>query len=238
MDLNGKVALVTGATSGIGKETAKALSNAGAKLVLTGRRESLLKELADELGAAECLAGDITDPSLPERLVALAQEKFGGLDILVNNAGMMLTAGVGEVDIEEVTAMVRVNVEAAFRVAYTALKVMTSKGSGFVVNVSSIAGYKTGPGTAAYNGTKFAVEAFSDALRIELADTGVQVAAIAPGTVATNLYDSWSEQDKEYMFSGGALDAADIARAICFILQQPEHMTVARMLAVPRKQPI
>ena len=237
MELQDKVVIVTGANSGIGAATARLLDTQGAKLVLTARNREALEKTASELKKAHIVAGDLTDPALPDKVLAEAQSVFGDVDVLINNAGMMIYAPVAEIDIDKMALMIRVNVEATFRMAYAAAKAMVPRKTGFILNTSSQAGYRTTPGIAAYNGSKVAVEFFSDSLRMELAETGVRVAALAPGTVRTALYDDWGDEGKDAAFAGGALDATDIARAILFVLQQPDHMTVARMLALPAKSP-
>jgi NADP-dependent 3-hydroxy acid dehydrogenase YdfG len=238
MELQGKVALITGASSGIGKAIARDLDAAGMKLVLTARSQDKLEQLASTLNQAEIFAGEITAPEIPQQLVDFALDKFGQLDVLLNNAGVMTVGAIEDVDIEAICQMVRLNVESVYRMAYTVLRHFKKVGSGFLINTSSIAGLKTAPQYGAYNGTKFAVEAFTDALRVELAGTGIKVAAIAPGTVDTGLYDSWSKDDKDYITSGGALQPEDIARCVRFILEQPEHILIPRLLAVPTNQPV
>ena len=237
MELKGKVVIVTGASSGIGAATAKLLNAEGAKLVLTDRDEAGLEKTASELETVHTVVADLTDSAAPLKLIAEAQTEFGDVDVLVNNAGMMIYAPVTEIDLDKMALMIRVNVEACFRMAYAVAQKMVVRKSGFILNTSSQAGYRTTPGIAAYNGSKAAVEFFSDSLRMELAETGVRVAAIAPGTVKTALYDGWSEGGRDAAFAGGALEATDIARAILFILKQPEHVTLARMLALPARSP-
>ncbi|MBW4605431.1 MAG: SDR family oxidoreductase [Calothrix sp. FI2-JRJ7] len=238
MELMGKVALITGASSGIGKAIAQELDTAGVKLVLTARSQGKLEEIASTLKQAQVFAGEITDPDVPQKLLDFALEKFGQLDIVLNNAGVMTVGSIEEVDIEAICNMVRLNVESLFRMAYTVTRHFKKVGSGFLINTSSIAGLKTAPRYGAYNGTKYAVEAFTDALRMELAGTGIKVAAIAPGTVDTGLYDHWNQEDKSYINSGGALQAGDIARSVRFILEQPDNVLIPRMLVVPANQPV
>lgn len=238
MELQNKVVIITGASGGIGEAIACDLDAAGMSLVLTARSKDKLDKLGSKLKNAVVVAGEVTDPALPQTLLETAIRKFGRCDVLINNAGVMSVGAIQEVDIEKMCEMVRINVEACFRTAYTLLKHFKAQNSGYVINTSSIAGLKTGAYLAAYNGTKFAVEAFSDALRLEVAGTGIGVAAVAPGTVATGLYQGWDEAHKDAMFSGGALEPADIARCVRFILEQPSHVRVPRLLCVPAAQPI
>lgn len=238
MDLQNKVALITGASSGIGKAIAQDLDKAGMKLVLTARSQDKLDELAASVQQAKVFAGAITDPDIPQKLLDTALEAFGQLDVVINNAGAMAVGSIEEVDIEAICQMVRLNVESVYRMAYIALRHFKQAGSGFIINTSSIAGLKTSPKAGAYSGTKYAVEAFTDALRMELAGTGIKVAAIAPGTVDTGLYDHWVTNDKNWVMTGGALQPDDIARCVRFILEQPDHVLIPRMLAVPINQPV
>ncbi len=238
MELQNKVALITGASSGIGKAIAQALDAAGMRLILTARSQDKLEQIASSLSQAKVFAGAITDSEIPQKLVDFALENYGQLDVVLNNAGVMTVGSIEDVDIEAVCQMVRLNVESVYRMAYTVLRHFKTVGSGFLINTSSIAGLKTAPRYAAYNGTKYAVEAFTDALRMELAGTGIKVAAIAPGTVDTGLYDQWSQDDKSYITSGGALQPEDIARCVRFILEQPDHVLIPRLLAVPTNQPV
>lgn len=238
MNLQNKVALITGASSGIGKAIAKELDQAGMKLVLTARSQDKLDQLAASLNDSVAYAATITDSDAPQDLVDFAIATFGRLDVVINNAGAMTVGAIEEVDIEAVCQMVRLNVESVYRLAYVALRHFKQAGSGFLINTSSIAGLKTTPKNAAYNGTKFAVEAFTDALRMELAGTGIKVAAIAPGTVDTGLYDHWGQSDKNWVMSGGVLQPEDIARAVRIVLEQPDHVLIPRMLVVPTNQPV
>lgn len=238
MDLKDKVALITGASSGIGKAIARDLDDAGMKLILTARSESKLKELAASCKNAKIFAGSITEPDIPQKLLDFATSSFGQLDLLVNNAGMMNVGRIEEIDIDKICMMARLNVESVYRMAYTVLKHFKKTGSGFLINTSSIGGLKTAPTYGAYNGTKYAVEAFTDSLRMELAGTGIKVAAIAPGTVETGLYDNWNRENKSQVKSGGVLQPEDIARCVRFILEQPDGVLIPRLLVVPRDLPV
>ncbi len=243
MKLINKVAIITGATGGIGAATARLLSEKGVKLVLTGRSEEKLKKLADELDNAIFMAGDITDPHLPEKLMNLALDTYEQLDILFNNAGLMEVSSIEEANIEKMCLMVRVNFEALVRMGYTAMKHFVTQNSGFLLNTSSIAGTKTAATMGAYSGTKFAVEAFTDGIRQDVSQKNangatIGVSCIAPGTVNTGLFDSWDEKKRDYVHSGGALDPEDIARTVLFILEQPEQVTISHISVFPLASPI
>jgi len=240
MQLNESVGIITGASSGIGKATAKLLGDAGMKLVVTARRKDALDELVGAIdGEAVAVAGDIADESVPQQLIDAAIEQFGRLDFVFNNAGIMNIGSVEEVDINDMIKMIQVNVEALTRLTYLALKHFKQQGGGYVINTSSIVGTKTRPGIGVYSGTKYFVEAFTEALRMELAGSGVRVAAIEPGIVDTELQNHWTEAQKEPIRQVERwLDPEDIARAVKFMLEQPDHVAIPTMLVTPADQPM
>jgi len=236
--LDGQVAIITGATSGIGLATAEALARDGVRLVLHGRREALLAGHAARLPGTIHLAGDIADPATPARLVAMALERFGRLDIAFNNAGLIAQGGVAEIDLDAVTRMIRVNVEAATRFAYTTLKHFVAQGTGQLLNTSSVLGTKTRPLSGAYSGTKFAIEALSEALRMELAGTGVRVMCVEPGLVVTDLHRDHAVRPEVVQKIARPLRPEDVAAAVVFALKQPAHVLVPRVLVLPADQAI
>jgi len=183
MNLAGKVAIVTGSSAGIGAAIARNLSEAGAKLVLTARREDRLKEMQASLpNESAILAADIGAPEAADQLLALAQERFGRADILVNNAGILSTNPIDLIDIELMAKMIQVNFEAVMRLSYTFGRAFKAQGEGAIINVSSIGGSLTVPTWGVYCAVKAAVETFSESLRIELGSSGVKVGIVAPGS--------------------------------------------------------
>ncbi len=240
MDLKDKVAIVTGASSGIGTAIAHNLDEAGMKLVLTGRSQQKLSELGNQLKNATIVPGEITEPALPQRLLDTALSQYGSLDVIINNAGVMHMMAIEEADIEALCNMIRVNYEAVVRMCYTVLPYFKKQKSGFIINMSSISGLKTTPMIGVYDGTKHAVEAFTDSLRMELAGSGVGIATIEPGAVATNLYESWRESGKQGYdeLVSQPLQAGDVARCVRFILEQPASVIVPRLLVVPAASPV
>ncbi len=237
MQLKGKTAIITGATGGLGTAVARELDSAGANLVLTGRDAAKLDKLASSCSSARTLAGEMTDPALPQRLLDLAAESFGGTDILFNNAGVMRVGTIDDADVEALCAMVRLNFEAAVRMAYAAVRHMKSRNQGYVVNTSSIAGIKvTDPRAAVYTGTKMALEGFTESLRLELAGTGVGIGCVEPGGVRTGLYDDWKGDVKAWADSTDMLAPEDVARAVRFMLEQPDHVRIPKLFVVPAGQ--
>ncbi|RCJ22308.1 short-chain dehydrogenase [Nostoc minutum NIES-26] len=236
MDLKNKVAIITGASSGIGEATAYELDAAGMNLVLTARNKDKLHQLTSKLTNATFVTSEVTDPDLSKQLLETALNSFGRVDALVNNAGVMVIGTVETIDIEEICQMVRINVEAAFRLAYFFAKHFKQQSNGFIANLSSISGTTNYPTMAAYCGTKHAIESFTDCLRLELAGSGVGVGCVEPGKVATNLYQNWSDDQKQIVAIEQPLVAQDIARAIRFILEQPSNVNIGRLLITPAHQ--
>ncbi|UCD51675.1 MAG: SDR family oxidoreductase [Phycisphaerales bacterium] len=237
MELRDKVAIITGASSGIGQGVAVALAEAGMKLVLTARRKKLLDELAAKLPTeAAVVAGDIADPALPQKLIDTAVETFGSCDVVFNNAGVMIVGKAQEIDIEAVCRMVRVNVEAVYRLAILAMRHMIDQGSGYLINTSSILGTKVRETTGAYAGTKYAVEALTEDLRMQAAGTGVRVCALEPGLVETHLQDHFPVHPRDSLNIKQLVQPADIGRTVRFMLEQPDHVAVPRILVMPADQ--
>ena len=236
MELKDKVAIITGASSGIGRAVARNLNEAGVKFILTGRREDHLAELKGELEHAAVLTGDISQVGMPQNLLKNALAVFGRCDIVFNNAGIIKAGSIDEINIEDVCYMVRVNVEAAFRMAYVAVKHFKSTGSGYLINTSSVLGTKVRPTAGAYAGTKFAIEALTEALRLELAKTNIGVSCVEPGLVQTDLHREWPVPPAQSLNIPRPLQPEDIARVVRFILEQPDHVRLPRILAVPSDQ--
>ncbi|HRY24562.1 MAG: SDR family oxidoreductase [Geminicoccaceae bacterium] len=240
VELAGQVAIVTGATSGIGMALARALDARGVRLVLTGRRADRLDALVAELGAARAVAGDITDPVLPGRLVEAALEAHGRLDIACNNAGLLAFGTIEEIDLERMATMVRVNVEATYRFAYTVLRHFKAQNHGHLVNTSSVAGTKVRPTIGAYAGTKHAIEALAHGLRMELATTDVRISNVQPGLVATDIFAHMPADEHPGRQQGidQPLRPEDVARAVLFMLEQPAHVSIPTLMLKPTHQPM
>ena len=237
-DLAGQVAIVTGGTSGIGLAAAEAMSAVGIKLVLAGRRKDVLEAHAARLPDCAVLAGEIADPAMPGQLIDLALTRFRRLDIVFNNAGQNHNAPIEEIDVDLVCQMVRVNVEAAYRMAYLALKHFREVESGYLFNTSSVLGFKVRPNAGAYAGTKYAIEALSEALRLELAGSAIKVTCIEPGLVLTDLHRDHAVRPEVAQNVDQPLVPEDIARTLMFALQQPAHVSIPRLMVLPQSQVI
>ena len=237
-ELRGKVAIVTGASSGIGLATARELRGAGVRLVLTARRAERLEVFAREAGDVHVVPGDIADAALPGRLVEEAVARFGRCDVCFNNAGVMHVGTIQEIDLEDVCAMVRVNVEAAYRMAFVALRHFLAQKSGHLVNTSSTLGQKVRPTTGAYAGTKFAIEALSEDLRMQVAGTGVRVSVIQPGLTETELQSHFAQHPAKALGITEMAKPEDLARAVRYMLELPAHLTIPKLMLQPSQQPM
>ncbi len=248
--LEGTVALVTGASSGIGDATARALAGAGAAVAVVARRRDRLEALAGDLRGARgrvlVLESDITDPDQASEAVESAAREFGRLDILVNNAGVMLLGPMVGADVSEWTRMLDLNVRALLQCTHAALPhLLRAAESGprrvaDLVNVSSVAGRIARPGSGIYNATKFAVGALSESLRAEVTKRHVRVGLVEPGAVATELQAQNRPEIREQIAARFAqqeiLEAGDIAEAVLYMVTRPRRMAVNEMLIRPTEQ--
>ena len=241
--LDGRVAVVTGASSGIGEATVRALSAAGASVALGARRADRLQSVADSIdGPTLVHEVDVSDEEQAHAFVQLAHDELGGLHILVNNAGVMLLGPVAGADTDEWRRMISVNLLGLLYCTHAALPLLEASGGGDVVNVSSVAGRRADPGAAVYNMTKFGVHAFSEALRQEALHAGIRVTTVAPGFVDTELQGHTTnpvvrratEKAREQI--GEVLRAEDIADAIMNALTRPPHVCVNEVVVRPTKQ--
>jgi len=240
MDLHDKVAVVTGASSGIGEAIARELSRCGARLVVTARRQDRLAALCESLaGASTSLAASIEDADTAQRLLDLAMSTFGRVDILVNNAGVFVTGSVDTIDLDAVSQMVRVNFESVVRASYLFGRKFKEQESGAIINVSSVGAYLSSSSVGVYSGLKHALEVFTSALRVELGKSGVRVGTIAPGTTETEIFDQLRAQGAPVRADQTPpLQPADIASAVRFMLEQPDRANVARMLLVSSSESV
>ena len=247
-ELLGTVALVTGATSGIGRATTESLAARGASVVAVGRRADRLEQLVDTIGAERCHAvpADLTSQPEAAGAVAAAVERFGRLDIVVNNAGVMLNGPTLDARLEEWDAMVDLNVKGLMYVAKAALPHLVAavasgtRGVADLVNISSIAGRFANRNVAVYNATKFGVTAMSESWRQEFSPHSVRVSVVEPGAVVTELFDHQQapvQEHYERLFAGvEKLQPSDIADVVAYIVCAPRRVAVAEVLVRPTDQ--
>jgi NADP-dependent 3-hydroxy acid dehydrogenase YdfG len=240
--LEDRVALITGASSGIGKAAAMLFAESGCKVILVGRRQSRLAEVVDEIqshnGQAIQFAVDVTEERQVNSLVEKAHGKWKKLDILVNCAGIMLLNPVVDANPEEWRSMISVNLLGPMYLIHAVLPVMKSQGGGHIVNISSTAGRFASPNAAVYSATKFGIRAFSDALRKEVAHDNIRITVIEPGATDTEISEQLTnpqikEQVNAWTSSIRQLDPADVARAILYAVTQPKHVSINEILIPP-----
>jgi NADP-dependent 3-hydroxy acid dehydrogenase YdfG len=229
-----KTCLITGASSGIGLALAKALAADKHRLILTARREDRLKTLQSE--NVDIIPGDLTSAEFVDSLDEYVYQKYGHCDYLFNSAGVITKGSIAETDIDDMTSMLRLNIESTFRLTYRFLKRFVNQGSGHVINISSVAGTRVRPTIGAYAATKFAMEALSEAVRLELSDTDIKISCIAPGLVLTELHNDWEVHPVDLLDIREPLTGEDIVEAARFIMNQPDHVRIPRILIVPKGQ--
>ena len=237
--LANKVVLITGASSGIGAALARALAAEGSKLALAARSLDKLNALAAEIESESLvIRADMTAPDDIKNMVARTLERFGRVDALCANAGVFIQGDFAEYDMEAVSAMLRVNVEAALRCAHAVIPAMTAQGSGDILFTSSIAGHAELHRGPAYGASKHALETIVNTLRRQLAGAGIRVMSLAPGKVANELwgYADAAEIKRLSLDEGGWLRSQDVAESAVFMLSRPRHVTVRTVVIVPRYQ--
>jgi NADP-dependent 3-hydroxy acid dehydrogenase YdfG len=241
--LAGRVAAVTGASSGIGAATAAALSRAGATVALAARRRDRLDALAGQLeGEASIHEVDVSDEQQARSFIEQAHSEHGALHVLVNNAGVMLLGPVFSGDPADWRRMLDVNLWGLLVCTHAALPLIAQSGGGDIVNLSSVAGRRADAGAAVYNMTKFGVHAFSEALRQEALHAGVRVTVVAPGFVDTELQGHNTEpvvvqaMAKAREQIGEILKPEDIADAVEYAVTRPAHVCLNEIVVRPTRQ--
>jgi NADP-dependent 3-hydroxy acid dehydrogenase YdfG len=248
--LDGTVALVTGASSGIGEATAKALASKGAKVAVAARRLERLERLAAEIGGeghtALAIESDITEQRQAIAAVDRTVDELGRLDIVVNNAGVMLLGPIEDAPTEEWDRMIDLNLKGLIYTTHAALPHLLSaaedseRGCADLVNISSVAGRIARSGSGVYNLTKFGVGAFSESVRQEFAERRVRTSIVEPGAVATELTDHLRDEVREQVtdrFAGiDRLQAEDVADAIAYTVTRPRHVSLNEILIRPTEQ--
>ena len=244
------MALVTGASSGIGQATALSLAGRGAAVALAARRTDRLEDLATSIrdagGTALTITADVTDREQAQQAVATTVEELGRLDTVINNAGVMLLGPIVEAPLEEWEQMVDLNIKGLLYVAHASLPHLLSaaesgpRNVADLVNISSVAGRVARNGSGVYNATKHAVGAFSESLRQEVTGRHVRVSLIEPGAVATELVShnrpEIQEGMKERFLSMERMESEDIAETIEFVVTRPRRVAVNEVLIRPTEQ--
>ena len=245
-NIEGKVVVITGASSGMGAETARHLAGQGAAVVLGARRADRLEALTEEIessgGTATAVTTDVTDAEQVKRLVDTAAEKHGRVDVMLNNAGLMPLAPMERLKTDEWERMIDVNLKGTLNGIAAALPYMQSQKSGHIINVSSVYGQKVAPGAAVYCATKFGVRALSEGLRQEVKPYNIRTTIVSPGAVKTELLEQISEQDiaegvKGYVGEVG-IAPDSFARMVSFAMSQPEDVDVNELTFRPTAQEV
>jgi NADP-dependent 3-hydroxy acid dehydrogenase YdfG len=244
--LDSKVAVVTGASSGIGEAAAQALAAEGAAVVVAARREERLSDLVELIksdgGKALAVECDVTDEGQAHDLIRQAKDEFGQVDILVNNAGVMQLSKVEKGLSDEWRTMFEVNVLGLLYTTDAAIEVMKEQSSGHLINISSLASRGTRPGLGVYSGTKMAVNGISEALRQELLEDNIRVTMVEPGVVETELPEHITDEEAQEGIQGmlgsiEPLQPEDIANAIVYVVAQPARVSINEILIRPSQQP-
>ncbi len=243
--LTGKVAVVTGASSGIGEATALALVEEGAIVAISARRadrlQELVKRITEKGGKALPIVADVAEEEQANAIIQQAHKEFGRIDILVNNAGVMLLGQIDGANTEDWRRMINTNVLGLLYVTHAALPIMKQQNSGHIVNISSVAGRTARAGSGVYNASKWGVVGFSEALRQEAFKNKIRVTIIEPGIVATELTNHITDVTakktmQDWANSMTPLESEDIAAAIVYAVTQPAHVDVNEILIRPTEQ--
>lgn len=240
-----KVVVIMGASSGIGEATSRLLANKGAKVVIAARREARIKELAEELGENVFYqVADVTEREQVKQVIDLAMAKFGKIDVMFNNAGIMPQGKLATLNYESWENMININIMGVLNGIGAVLPIMQQQQSGLIITTDSVAGHVVYPGSSVYNGTKFAVRAIMEGLRQEELENDIRSTIISPGAVSTELLNSVGNEEIKELYQSmqnqdkGSLTALDVANAVLYAIEQPEHVTISEVLLRPAKQTI
>jgi NADP-dependent 3-hydroxy acid dehydrogenase YdfG len=244
MNIEGKVVVITGASSGLGESTARLLAASGAKVVLGARRkdriDALVKEITAKGGNAIGFKTDVTKRGEVEALVKGAMDKYDRIDVIVNNAGIMPIAPMAALKVEEWDRMIDVNIKGLLYGVAAVLPIMQKQKQGHIINIASVAGLKVfAPGGAVYSATKFAVRAVTEGLRLEHKADNIRATVISPGAVATELAEGISDEaarENLRELIEIAIPADSIARAIAYAIEQPAEVEIDEIVVRPTAQ--
>jgi NADP-dependent 3-hydroxy acid dehydrogenase YdfG len=244
MGVEGKVAVITGASSGLGQAAARLLADEGATVVLGARREDRIRALADELtrwgDKALAVPTDVSRRDQVQRLVDSAVEAYGRIDVLINNAGLMPLSPLDRLKVDEWDRMIDVNLKGVLYGIAAALPHMQRQKSGHIINVSSVAGHKVRAGSTVYAATKHAVRALAEGLRQEVKPYNIRTTVISPGVVLSELPNTASEPDVsaglQKLYGDLGISSDSFARAVVFAVSQPEDVDVNEILFRPTRQ--
>tara|TARA_B100001142_G_scaffold171760_1_gene171293 strand:+ start:486 stop:1205 length:720 start_codon:yes stop_codon:yes gene_type:complete len=234
MNLSGQIALVTGGGTGIGKAIAKAMLAEGAKVIIVGRKEEILKEAQAELGSdVEMMTCDVTKEDQVKKVYENIMSNHGKIDILINNAGMAAKAKSYEMNYDLWKKVVDVNLNGAFLCAREAMKIMVNQKSGRIINIGSISGQMSRPENAPYTATKFAIEGLTRALALDGRDHGVAVSVIHPGNAATNIWKGREEISERE----GLIPLEDLGKLAVTMLTMSPNVNILGSVILPITQP-
>lgn len=241
--IENKVVIITGASSGIGAETARVLAKNGAKVVLSARREERLKKLAEEIGEnAIYLKSDVSNAEDMQVLVQLAKEKFGKVDVLFANAGIMPGGNMSELKVKDWMGMVNINIVGVLNSMAAVLPEFIAQRSGHIIVTSSAAGLRSVPGNAVYCGTKHFVRAMLDSFRMEAVTEGTNIhtTTIYPGAVKTELLNTIAPSETKAMvekfYEDAGITPDVIANAVLYAVSQPDNVNVSDLVVRPSKE--
>lgn len=233
--LKDKVALITGAASGIGLATTRALIGAGAKVILADRDEAALKRLVAELGPmAIPLVTDLLDPESCDAMIPEALDKAGHIDILHCNAGTYIGGDLTETTPETIDRMLNLNVNAVMKNVHAVIPHMEKRGSGDIIVTCSVAGHFPVPWEPVYSGSKWAITCFVQTMRRQLNKKGIRVGQVSPGPVISALLADWPEENlRKAKESGSLIEPDEVSDAIMFMLTRPRNVTIRDMIVLP-----
>jgi NADP-dependent 3-hydroxy acid dehydrogenase YdfG len=243
-NIEGKVVVITGASSGLGEAAARHLAAEGAAVALGARRVDRIEAITEELkargGKAIAAATDVTDRAQVQALVDTAVKAFGRVDVMINNAGLMPLSPLEALHVDEWDRMIDVNVKGVLYGIAAALPHFKERKSGHIINVSSVAGHKIFPGGAVYSATKFAVRALSEGLRQEVKDYNIRTTIVSPGAVDTELPDTITDADTaagmRELYDDIGIPADSFARVVAFAISQPDDVDINEILYRPTLQ--